>query len=108
MGGVGINLAVQDAVGAAALLAEPLRRRAVTDADLAGVRRRRLPPVAVTQRLQRFLHRALVVPVFRGADGKPPAAFVHLLRRLPWLTVIPARIIGVGIRPERAPAFARR
>jgi hypothetical protein len=49
-----------------------------------------------------------VVPVFRGADGRPPAAFVQVLRRLPWLTVIPARIIGVGIRPERAPVFARR
>ena len=108
MGGVGINLAVQDAVGAATLLAEPLRRRAVTDADLAAVRRRRLPPTTITQGLQRFLHRRLVVPVFRGADGKPPAAFVQVLRRLPWLTVIPARIIGVGIRPERAPVFARR
>jgi 2-polyprenyl-6-methoxyphenol hydroxylase-like FAD-dependent oxidoreductase len=108
MGGVGINLAVQDAVGAATLLAEPLRRRTVTDADLAAVRRRRLPPTAITQGLQRFLHRRLVVPVFRGADGKPPAAFVQVLQRLPWLTVIPARIIGVGIRPERAPAFARR
>jgi 2-polyprenyl-6-methoxyphenol hydroxylase-like FAD-dependent oxidoreductase len=108
MGGVGINLAVQDAVGAATLLAEPLRRRTVTDADLAAVRRRRLPPTTITQGLQRFLHRRLVVPVFRGADGKPPAVFVQVLRRLPWLTVIPARIIGVGIRPERAPVFARR
>jgi 2-polyprenyl-6-methoxyphenol hydroxylase-like FAD-dependent oxidoreductase len=108
MGGVGINLAVQDAVGAATLLAEPLRRRTVTDADLAAVRRRRLPPTTITQGLQRFLHRRLVVPVFRGADGRPPAAFVQVLRRLPWLTVIPARIIGVGIRPERAPVFARR
>jgi 2-polyprenyl-6-methoxyphenol hydroxylase-like FAD-dependent oxidoreductase len=108
MGGVGINLAVQDAVGAATLLAEPLRRRTVTDADLAAVRRRRLPPTTITQGLQRFLHRRLVVPVFRGADGKPPAVFVQVLQKLPWLTVIPARIIGVGIRPERAPTFARR
>jgi hypothetical protein len=80
----------------------------VTDADLAAVRRRRLPPTMITQGLQRFLHRRLVVPVFGGADGTPPAAFVQLLQRLPWLTVIPARIIGVGIRPERAPTFARR
>lgn len=102
MGGVGINLAVQDAVGAATLLAEPLRRRGVTDADLAAVRRRRLPATVVTQAIQRAMHRALVVPVFGGADGKPPAAFVTLLRKLPWVTAIPARVIGVGVRPERA------
>ena len=108
MGGVGINIAVQDAVGAATLLAEPLQRRDVTSADLAAVRRRRLPAAAVTQGIQRALHRALVVPVFGGADGRPPAVLVAILQKLPWLTAIPARIIGVGVRPERAPAFARR
>ena len=108
MGGVGINIAVQDAVGAATLLAEPLRRRNVTEADLGRVHRRRLPPAAITQALQRIMHRRLVVPVFAGADGNPPAAFVAVLEKLPWLAAIPAQIIGVGIRPERAPAFARR
>ena len=108
MGGVGINIAVQDAVGAATLLAEPLRRRNVTEADLVAVHRRRLPPAAITQALQRIMHRRLVVPVFAGADGNPPAAFVALLEKLPWLAAIPARVIGVGIRPERAPDFARR
>jgi len=108
MGGVGINIAVQDAVGAATLLAEPLRRRHLRNADLAAVRRRRLPAAAITQALQRIMHRRLVVPVFAGADGKPPAVFVALLQRLPWLTAIPARVIGVGVRPERAPAYARR
>jgi 2-polyprenyl-6-methoxyphenol hydroxylase-like FAD-dependent oxidoreductase len=108
MGGVGINLAVQDAVGAATLLAEPLRRRAITDADLAAVRRRRLPATVITQGIQRTLHRALVVPVFRGADAQPPAVLTALLRKLPGLSVIPARVLGVGIRPERAPDFARR
>jgi 2-polyprenyl-6-methoxyphenol hydroxylase-like FAD-dependent oxidoreductase len=108
MGGVGINLAVQDAVGAATLLAEPLRRHAVTDRDLGAVRRRRLAPTVITQAIQRAMHRGLVVPVFRGAEPEPPAAFAAVLRRLPWLSAIPARVIGVGIRPERAPAFARR
>ena len=108
MGGVGINIAVRDAVGAATLLAEPLRRRNVTEADLVAVRRRRLPPAAITQALQRIMHRRLVVPVFAGADGNPPAAFVALLEKLPWLAAIPARVIGVGIRPEYAPDFARR
>ncbi|MGV1087380.1 MAG: FAD-dependent oxidoreductase [Mycobacterium sp.] len=108
MGGVGINVAVQDAVGAATLLAEPLRRRQVTDRDLAAVRRRRLPPTALTQGMQRAMHRGLVRPVMAGADAQPSSAFVALLRRLPWLSVIPARFVGVGVRPERAPEFARR
>ena len=108
MGGVGINVAVQDAVGAATLLAEPLRRRRVTDRDLAAVRRRRLPPAALTQGLQRAMHRILVRPVMAGGDAQPPAAFLKVLRRLPWLSAIPARFIGVGFRAERAPEFARR
>ena len=108
VGGVGINIAVQDAVAAATLLADPLRRGAVTDDDLAAVRRRRLPPAALTQALQRTLHRVLVRPVLAGAEARPPRPMAALLRRLPWLTVIPARVVGVGIRPERAPAFARR
>lgn len=108
MGGVGINLAVQDAVGAATLLAEPLLRRPLSDSDLAAVRRRRLPPTVITQALQRTMHRRMVTPVLGGADPAPPPQLVALLRKLPWLTVIPARLIGVGIRPERAPAFARR
>jgi 2-polyprenyl-6-methoxyphenol hydroxylase-like FAD-dependent oxidoreductase len=108
IGGVGINVAVQDAVGAATLLADPLRRRDVTDRDLAAVRRRRLPPAALTQGLQRVLHRGLVTPVMRGASADPPTAMIALLRRLPWLSVIPAYVVGVGVRPERAPAFARR
>jgi 2-polyprenyl-6-methoxyphenol hydroxylase-like FAD-dependent oxidoreductase len=108
MGGVGINVAVQDAVAAATLLAGPLRRGAVTGGELAAVRRRRLPPAALTQGVQRVLHRVVVEPVMRGGDATPPRAFVELLRRVPVLTWIPARVIGVGIRPERAPAFARR
>ncbi|SOX54023.1 FAD-dependent oxidoreductase [Mycobacterium ahvazicum] len=107
LGGVGINLAVQDAVAAATILAEPLRRHRVTDRDLAAVRRRRLFPTAVTQGVQRFLQRGLG-PLLRGADPTPPAAVLGVLQRLPWLSFIPAYFIGVGVRPERAPAFARR
>lgn len=108
VGGVGINIAVQDAVGAATLLAEPLRTGAVAISDLAAVQRRRLPPAAVTQALQRTLHRTLIAPILAGRDAAPPAAVVALIRRLPWLAAIPAQVIGVGIRPERAPSFARR
>jgi 2-polyprenyl-6-methoxyphenol hydroxylase-like FAD-dependent oxidoreductase len=108
LGGVGINLAVQDAVAAATILAEPLHRHRVTQRDLAAVRRRRLFPTAVTQAVQRLLQRGLLGPLLRGADPAPPAALLGLVQRLPWLSVVPAYFIGVGIRPEHAPAFARR
>jgi 2-polyprenyl-6-methoxyphenol hydroxylase-like FAD-dependent oxidoreductase len=108
LGGVGINLAVQDAVAAATILAEPLRRHGVTDRDLAAVRRRRLFPTAITQAVQRVLQKVLLGPLLRGADPTPPAALLSVVERLPWLSVLPAYFVGVGVRPERAPAFARR
>ena len=108
LGGVGINLAVQDAVAAATILAEPLLQQRVTDHDLAAVRRRRLFPTAVTQAVQRVLQNRLLGPLLRGADPTPPAALFGVVERLPWLSVLPAYFIGVGVRPERAPAFARR
>jgi 2-polyprenyl-6-methoxyphenol hydroxylase-like FAD-dependent oxidoreductase len=107
LGGVGINLAIQDAVATARILAEPLRQHRVTERDLAAVRRRRLFPTAVTQGVQRVLQRGLG-PLLRGADPTPPAAFLTVMQRLPWLSFVPAYFIGVGVRPERAPAFARR
>ena len=108
VGGIGINIAVQDAVGAATLLAEPLLRRDVTQRDLAAVRRRRLPAAVLTQAVQRFMHRRLVEPILRGESADPPAVLTTVLQRLPWLAAIPAYFVGVGVRPERAPAFARR
>ncbi|GFG87003.1 oxidoreductase [Mycolicibacter algericus] len=107
VGGVGINLAVQDAVAAATILAEPLRRGQVTGRDLAAVQRRRVFPTVVTQSVQRVLHRALT-PILRGKNLSPPAAFGTVIARLPWLAAIPAYLVGVGVRPERAPSFARR
>jgi 2-polyprenyl-6-methoxyphenol hydroxylase-like FAD-dependent oxidoreductase len=108
LGGVGINLAVQDAVAAATILAEPLRQHRVTERDLAAVRRRRVFPTMVTQAVQRVLASRLLGPLLRGADPTPPAAVFALVERLPWLSVLPAYFIGVGVRPEHAPAFARR
>jgi 2-polyprenyl-6-methoxyphenol hydroxylase-like FAD-dependent oxidoreductase len=108
LGGMGINLAVQDAVAAATILAEPLRQHRVTDRDLAAIRGRRAFPTAVTQTVQRVLQSRLLGPLLRGADPTPPAALFGLMARLPWLSLVPAYFIGVGVRPERAPAFARR
>ena len=107
-GGVGINLAVQDAVATATLLAQPLLAGTVTTADLAKVQRRRWLPTVAVQQVQRLLHGAMFEPVVNGQRPAMPPALVTALRRLPALRRIPSYLIGVGIRPERAPRFARR
>lgn len=106
IGGVGINLAVQDAVAAATLLAEPLRRGEPLRLDR--VRRRRLLPTVAVQTLQRVMHRGIVRPVLEGRRGGPPRPIRRLMAAFPPATIIPAYLIGVGLRPERAPGFARR
>jgi 2-polyprenyl-6-methoxyphenol hydroxylase-like FAD-dependent oxidoreductase len=108
VGGVGINLAVQDAVAAATLLAEPLRRHAVSPTDLAAVRARRILPTVLVQGLQRLLHRGLVAPIVEGRRMGPPKPVLALLRRVPQVSFVPAYLIGIGLRPEHAPQFARR
>ncbi|WP_116040687.1 FAD-dependent oxidoreductase [Amycolatopsis palatopharyngis] len=108
IGGVGINLAVQDAVATATLLATALRGGRVDTAQLAKVRRRRLLPTILVQGLQRLLHRAVVAPVVNGRKAGPPKPVIALMRVVPKASFIPAYLIGVGFRPEHAPEFARR
>ncbi|MEU6700527.1 FAD-dependent oxidoreductase [Pseudonocardia sp. NPDC046786] len=108
IGGVGINLAVQDAVAAARLLAPALRRGSVPGAELARVRRRRLLPTVLVQGVQRIMHRLVAAPALDGTLTAPPAAVLGLMRRVPALRIVPAYLVGVGPLPERAPAFARR
>jgi 2-polyprenyl-6-methoxyphenol hydroxylase-like FAD-dependent oxidoreductase len=98
-GGVGINLAIQDAVAAANILSGPLRKGTVRTPDLAKIQRRRELPTRLTQRIQDLIRRQVAGSV--GASGP---------RRLPWIvqllerTTIPRRMrtrfIGIGIRPE--------
>ena len=97
VGGVGINLAVQDAVAAANLLVRPLRTGTLSERDLARVQRRRALPTAVTQAGQRAIHRRIVAPLLDG--GAPPAP-VRMLERFPALQAIPAYLLAIGIRPE--------
>lgn len=100
IGGVGINLAVQDAVAAANLLFEPLRRGSVTIDDLRSVQRRREFPTRATQCLQVLIQDRVIGRVLGGgAFPKLPLA-ARLLRDHPILRRIPARMIGVGFRPE--------
>ena len=98
-GGVGINLAIQDAVATANLLAEKLRSGPVTIADLRKVQARREWPTRLIQRVQVFIHhRAVTGRESRGRNSLP--LVVRLLKWFPILRQVPARFIGLGPRPE--------
>ncbi|HXV84679.1 MAG TPA: FAD-dependent oxidoreductase [Candidatus Binatia bacterium] len=100
IGGVGINLAIQDAVAAANTLAEPLRERRVTVDLLRQVQKRREFPTRVTQRLQLAIQHRVIAPVLRGIQRLKPPLLLRIITAVPLLRRIPAYIIGVGIRPE--------
>ncbi|MFI6767257.1 FAD-dependent oxidoreductase [Streptomyces sp. NPDC050355] len=108
VGGVGVNLALQDAVAAARILAEPLRRGRVGVAELARVQRRRELPVAVVQRSQRAEHTMIRSALAGTLDGDRLPVPMRLLRWVPPLRTVTGYLGGIGVRPERAPAFARR
>jgi len=109
VGGVGINLAIQDAVAAARLLAAPLREHRLTTADLARVQQRRQRPAVILQTMQRTMHLGIGALVSGRIRARPPWGLLRLASRAPqWMVRIPARLIAVGPRPEHAPAFARR
>ena len=98
-GGVGINLAIQDAVATANLLAEKLRTGPVSVDDLRKVQARREWPTRLIQAMQVFIHRRVVTG--RTSDRKQSLPFVfRLLKTFPVLRQIPARFIGIGPRPE--------
>jgi 2-polyprenyl-6-methoxyphenol hydroxylase-like FAD-dependent oxidoreductase len=104
-GGVGINFAIQDAVAAANLLWEKLRRGPVSVDDLRKVQRRRGWPAYLIQLIQAFIHRSVVTGRQTG-DGTNLPLLPRLFRSFPVLRQIPARLIGMGPRPEhvRSPA----
>ncbi len=102
IGGVGINMAVQDAVAAANRLAAPLKAGKVADEDLRAIQERRSLPVRFTQRLQLIIQNRIVSRVL-GMDSQrrpqPPLLF-KFFNVFPVLRRIPARLLGLGIRPE--------
>jgi len=100
VGGVGINLAIQDAVAAANLLAAPLRSDRLTTDDLRRVQERRDRPTRVTQRAQLFIQDRVIRRVLRSSDRLIPPLPIRLLARFPFLARLPARLIGLGVRPE--------
>jgi 2-polyprenyl-6-methoxyphenol hydroxylase-like FAD-dependent oxidoreductase len=100
IGGVGINLAVQDAVAAANILAAPLRDGKLTDSHLAAVQRRRILPTRLTQAMQVAIQQRVIDPVLRSDAPLTAPWPVRLFNMVPMLARIPARLIGMGVRPE--------
>jgi len=100
VGGVGINLAIQDAVATANLLWKPLKDNTLTVYDLARVQHRRTFPTRVTQRMQVLAQERVVQPVLSSTQPLAPPWILRLFNRVPLLQRIPARIVGVGVRPE--------
>ena len=100
MGGVGINLAIQDAVAAANLLAAPLRKKNVTEQLLHAVQQRRELPTRLIQGLQVFLQNRFLIRILRGRQKIKVPLLPKLMARFPILRRIPARVIGMGFRPE--------
>jgi 2-polyprenyl-6-methoxyphenol hydroxylase-like FAD-dependent oxidoreductase len=106
LGGVGINLAIQDAVAAANILAVPLRGRSLTEAHLAAVQKRREFPTRVTQRAQLLIQNLAIRNVLASTTLPAPPLPLRLLDRYPHLRRIPARLVGMGVRPEHVRTHA--
>jgi 2-polyprenyl-6-methoxyphenol hydroxylase-like FAD-dependent oxidoreductase len=101
IGGVGINMAVQDAVAAANRLAAPLKAGTVADGDLRAIQERRSLPMRFTQWLQLTIQKRIISRVLAMENQRPkPPLFFMLFNIFPALRRIPARLLGVGIRPE--------
>jgi len=101
VGGVGINLAIQDAVATANLLGAKLLREALTAEDLDSVRRRRMFPTRATQRVQVIAQNRVVKRILTSTKPMKLPWPLKLTKRFPVLRRIPARVIGIGFRPER-------
>jgi 2-polyprenyl-6-methoxyphenol hydroxylase-like FAD-dependent oxidoreductase len=112
VGGVGINLAVQDAVAAGRLLAPSLRTGPVAAGTLRSVQLRRWLPTVLTQTFQRIAHRLVIATTIAEDEAGPrltsAPAPLRLMQRFPLLQAIPGYLVGIGLLPEHAPDFARR
>jgi 2-polyprenyl-6-methoxyphenol hydroxylase-like FAD-dependent oxidoreductase len=100
VGGVGINLAIQDAVAAANLLAVPLRDGRLTTEDLRLVQARRVWPTKMTQRVQLMVQNRIIKGVLTSSVQLKPPLALRLIARFPVLRRLPGRMIGLGVRPE--------
>ncbi|MFC1459571.1 FAD-dependent oxidoreductase [Microvirga arabica] len=99
-GGVGINLAIQDAIATANILGPGLKRGPVGPEQLALVQKRREWPTRMTQRLQVLLQNRLITPVLNSTQPVSPPRLLRWLAQQPLFRRIPARLVGIGFRPE--------
>jgi len=100
VGGVGINLAIQDAVATANLLSDKLLERNVTFEDLKQVQQRRLFPTRITQRAQVIIQNRVLGRALTDKQFNSPPWFIRLFKTIPFLQRIPAYMVGLGVRPE--------
>ena len=100
IGGVGINLAIQDAVAAGNILAGALARGTCSDDDLRRVQERRELPTRIVQRAQVIVQKRVIGPALSGKGPQQLPFALKLLRWFPMLRRIPARLVGIGVRPE--------
>jgi 2-polyprenyl-6-methoxyphenol hydroxylase-like FAD-dependent oxidoreductase len=103
IGGVGINLAIQDAVAAANILADPLRKKAADEKVLHQVQKRREFPTRLTQGLQLFIQNRIVKRVLSTDKPVSVPKIFWLFQWIPFLRRIPGRLVGMGFRPEHVP-----
>jgi 2-polyprenyl-6-methoxyphenol hydroxylase-like FAD-dependent oxidoreductase len=100
IGGVGVNLAVQDAVAAANILSEPLAQKIVDERHLRAIQHRRELPTRLTQTLQLLVQRRVIAPALQSAGQNAPPTAVQFLVKRPLFRRLIGRVIGLGIRPE--------
>ncbi len=101
VGGVGINLAIQDGVAAANALWSPLTRQRIDDGSLAAVQRRRTWPTEMTQAMQALVQKRIIHAVLTSDGPVDVPPLLRFFLRLPLVRDFPARFVGVGVRPER-------
>jgi 2-polyprenyl-6-methoxyphenol hydroxylase-like FAD-dependent oxidoreductase len=100
IGGVGVNLAVQDAIAASNILAVPLREGRVADDHLQQVQQRRTFPMKVIQKMQTTIQERLIDKILDSTAPAKAPFMMRLFNTFPFLRRIPARIVGIGVRPE--------
>jgi 2-polyprenyl-6-methoxyphenol hydroxylase-like FAD-dependent oxidoreductase len=108
IGGVGINLAIQDAVAAANILSSKLRQGTPSVEDLQAVQRRRMFPTQATQRMQLVVQNNVIRRVLGATKSISLPWFLKLFRRFPYLRRFPARVVGIGFRPEHIRTVAQK